>query len=605
MTMGELMENELAAKLDPGKASDEARKSTIEKLVYNSATPDPALWKLLILSIQKEPVKWIRQLEVRLLKRIPFSTDMADAILSLFSSPEKDVHLEGAVLLRNSIVMLVAEKRDEERKAFEEKLLDPIISQLNRKEIVAQHQVWIELYKTLSNFSKSDRVTKTIIEKASTGGEEGLYIFSQYVQGKYPSDALEPLLAGFTNVKSDKTAIHLLRALRMDLPKEGPATGFPSTEPVIQVLLDGAGNLSENVRIEAANALTSRAKAAKKQKSPLPLEDEIWECMFNLYHQRLSSPTAIDKDKAREALQALPAGGERLSRMFDLLHKVEDELQKQNIVGLIGTFKTNETREELIKLLKTNFAALHLVTQKTTIDSISAYIPDEEVEAELEKLLEGKGLHAEVQAKLADKLFAQIPSLKARLKRWLALNEKTKRPMLERFDLPIMYTKIIQSARKHLGDPEIQAQLKVLEPLVVLNDVKLKLHETLKSIPKAGSASRPEPKIISLDQVAKTLIALITPLSKARIVFTGFSLPEEFGGTKELEYGNTEQTKAQGLGTAATEMGKDFVLKTIEDLFSGDLEMPLPPDVRFRLVQEGEGVFTLAALSSEPASSKR
>ncbi len=599
-----MMENELVAKLDPDKVSDADRKSTIEKLVYSATVPDPDLWRHLIPTIQKEPVEWIRQLEVRFLKRIPFSADMADGILSLLSAPAKDLHLEGAVLLRNSIVKLVAEKKDVERKAFEEKLLDPIISQLNRKEIIAEHQVWLELYKTLSNFSQSDRVTKTIIDLASTGVEDGLYVFSQYVQEKYPPDALEPLLSGFSNIKLDKTAIHLLRALRMNLSKEGTPKGFPSTEPLIQVLLAGAVNQSENIRIEASGALTSRAKVAKKQKSPLPLENEVWECMFNLYRERLSSPTAIDKDRAREALQALPSGGDRLSRLFDFLHQVEDQLQKQNIIGLIGTFKTEETREELIKLLKTNFAALHLVTQKTTIDSISAYIPDEGVEAELEKLLEGKGLHAEVQAKLADKLFAQIPSLKARLKRWLALNEKTKRPMLERFDLPIMYTKVIQSARKHLGDPEILAQLRVLEPLVVLNDAKLKLHETLKSVPKAEPSSKPEPKVLPLNQVAEALVSLISPLSKARIAFTGFSLPEEFGGTKELEYGNTEQTKAQGLGSAATEMGKDFVLKTIEDLFSGDLEIPLPPDVQFRLVQEEEGVFTLTALSPESASTQ-
>ncbi|HIL33897.1 MAG: hypothetical protein ABGX83_10110 [Nitrospira sp.] len=598
------MENELAAKLDPDKASDESRKSTIEKLVYTANIPDPKIWPLVISAIQKEPVKWIRQLEVRLLNKFPFSADMADAILSLLSCPFKDVHLEGAILLRSSIVRLVAEKKTEERKAFEEKLLDPIISQLNNKEIVAEPQVWLELYKTLSNFSQSDRVTQTIIEIASTGGEDSLYSFSQYVQGKYPPEALEALLTGFPSVKLDRTTVHLLRTLRMNLPKEGAPSGFPSTEPIIQALLDGARNRSENIRIEASSALTSRAKAARKLKTLLPLEDEVWECMFKLYSERLTSATAIDKDRAREALQALPANGERLSRMFDLLHQTEDELEKQNIVGLLGTFKADETRDELIKLLKTNFAALHLIMQKTTIDSISSYIPDEEVETELEKLLEGKGLHAEVQAKLADKLFAQIPSLKARLKRWLALNEKTKRPMLERFDLPIMHIKVISSVRKLVADPEIQALLKALEPLLVMNDVKLKLHETLKSIPKTGPVSRPDPKILPLDQVSKALITLITPLSKAKIIFSGFSLPEEFGGTEELEFGNTEQTKAQGLGIAATEMGKDFVLKTIEDIFSEDLETPLPTDARFRLVQEEEGVFTVAVLTPESASSQ-
>ncbi|MFQ5780287.1 MAG: hypothetical protein ACE5J1_02275 [Nitrospiria bacterium] len=598
------MENGLAIKLDPKKTSDAVRKSTMERLVYSPAAPDPDLWRLLLPYIQKEPVEWIRQLEIRLLKRIPFSSELGDAIISLFSLPKTDIHLEGAILLRNNIVRLVTEKKDEERKAFEAKLLEPLLSQLKREELIAEHAVWMELYKTLANFSQSDRTTRAMIEMAPKGGDKALYIFTQYIQGKYPKEALEPLLAGFPDAESDETAIHLLRALRMALPKEGPAVGYPSTEPVIRTLLDGLKNKSENIRKEAAISLTSRAKASKILKSPLPLEDEIWEALFSLYQQRLSSTTALDKDQAREGLRFLPAEGGRLTRLFELMHSVEDELQKQNVVGLIGTFKTEETRAELIKMLKVNFAGLRLEAQKTTIDTIASFIPDEEAEAEMEKLLEGKGLHADVQAKLGDKLFSKIPSLKERLHRWLGLNEKTKRPMMERFDLPMMHIKIIESAKRLSGDPDIGRLLRTLEPLLMMNDAKVKLHETLRLFPESDSPSKPEPQIVPFDQVAKTLLSRIGPLAKARIVFAGFNLPEEFGGSKELEYGNVEQTNAQGLGTGAAEMGKDFVKTMIESIFSGEPGTFVPPGTKFRLAQEEQGVFTLTALSPESTPAK-
>ncbi|MFQ5580075.1 MAG: hypothetical protein ACE5FZ_05635 [Nitrospiria bacterium] len=118
--------------------------------------------------------------------------------------------------------------------------------------------------------------------------------------------------------------------------------------------------------------------------------------------------------------------------------------------------------------------------------------------------------------------------------------------------------------------------------------------------PEPGS----EPKILTIEQVAKELRALITPLSEARIVFSGFCLPEEFGGASELEYGNAEQMKAQGLAGAATEMGKGFVLNTIEELFSGDLEMPFSEGDLFQLVQEKGGLITVTLLPPESASSK-
>ena len=256
-----------------------------------------------------------------------------------------------------------------------------------------------------------------------------------------------------------------------------------------------------------------------------------------------------------------------------------------------------ETRAELIKMVKVNFTGLRLEAQKTTIDALSGFVPDEEVEAEMEKLLEGKGLHADIQAKLADKLFSEIPSLKPRLLRWLRLDDKSKRPVLERFDLPIMHIKVIESAKKLPGDDDLFKKLRDLAPLLMMNDAKVKLHETLREFPQAENAL-PEPQILPADQVAKTLIALIEPLNSARIVFDGFALPAEFGGSKELEFGNFQQAKAQGLGIGAAQMGKDFVKKMIEDLFAGDLGDVFPAGAKFKLAQEGNGVFTLAVATA-------
>lgn len=594
------MDQELATKLDPAKTSDAVRQATVEKLVFSPTTPDPEVWRVILPMLHKEPIKWIRQLEIRLLKKLPFNPEIVTSIASLLSSPQFDVRLEAAILLRNTIIRLAAEKKNEARKFFEERLIGTLLDHLKREEVASEHEVWVELYKTLACFSQGDVVNRALIEMAPMGGEEALYIFAQYTQGKYPSEGLESLLAGLPNVKSDETAIHICRALTMTLPKEGPPLGYPNTEPVIRTLLEGIKNRSENIRKEAAIALASRAKVAKKEKSSLPLDNEVWEAMFNLYQNRLSSTTALDKDQAREALRYLPTDAGRLARLFELMHRVQDELQKQNVVGLIGTFKTQETRAELIKMLKVNFAGLRLEAQKTTIDAASSFVPDTEVEAELEKLLEGKGLHADVQAKLADRLFSDIPSLKERLKRWLRVDEKSRRPVLERFDLPVMHIKVIESAKKLPGDMEIAKMLNALTPLLMMNDAKVKLHETLREFPELEGSSRPEPQILPADQVAKTLIPLIDPLFNARIVFEGFTLPQEFGGSKELEYGNVKQTNAQGLGMGAAMMGKDFVKKIIEDLFAGEMGDFIPAGTRFRLTQEGEGLFTLAALAPAP-----
>jgi hypothetical protein len=161
----------------------------------------------------------------------------------------------------------------------------------------------------------------------------------------------------------------------------------------------------------------------------------------------------------------------------------------------------------------------------------------------------------------------------------------------------MMHIKVIESAKKLPGDDDIFKKLWELTPLLMMNDAKVKLHETLREFPQAESAL-PEPQILPADQVAKTLIALIEPLNSARIVFDGFSLPAEFGGSKELEFGNFQQAKAQGLGIGAAQMGKDFVKKMIEDLFAGDLGDVVPAGAKFKLTQEGNGLFTLAVATA-------
>lgn len=595
------MDNDLAVKLDPAKTPDAVRQSTVEKLVYSTKAPDPEIWRLIPSAVQKEPVQWIRQLEIRLLKKIPFSVEMAASITSLLKSSDFDVRAEAATLLRNIIVTLITEKKNEERKAYEEKLFDTLVTHLKDKENQHHHALWIELYKTLGAFSQNDAVAQVLIDLLPVGGDEAFYVFAQYANGKYPAAGLEPLLTGFTVAKSDETHIHIIRSLIMVLPKEEAPLGYPSTEPVIRTLLEAIKSKSENVRKEAAIALASRAKVARKLKSPIPLENEVWEALFNLYQWRLPSTTALDKDQAREALRYLPADAGRLSRLFELMHRVQDELQKQNVVGLIGTFKTPETRAELIKMLKVNFAGLRLEAQKTTVDAISAFVPDPEVEGELEHLLEGKGLHADIQAKLADRLFSDLPSLKERLKRWLRIDEKSKRPVLERFDLPMMHIKIIESAKKIPGENDVRLLLKGLDPFLMMNDARVKLHETLREFPDPEGYST---QVLPMDQVAKALVPQIDSLFKARIVFEGFALPPEFGGSKELEYGNVKQTNAQGLGMGASQMGKDFVKKMIEDLFAGDMGEFVPAGTQFRLTHEGDGLFTLKALAPESASVK-
>ena len=104
-----------------------------------------------------------------------------------------------------------------------------------------------------------------------------------------------------------------------------------------------------------------------------------------------------------------------------------------------------------------------------------------------------------------------------------------------------------------------------------------------------------DPQTLPLDQVVKVLIPLLDTWDKAHVVFEGFTLPEEFGFCAELQYGDIPKMRARGLGLGAVEMGKGFVKKTIEDLFSGELGEFVPEGTQFRLKQ-GEGIVTVEAL---------
>lgn len=479
------MNNELAVKLDPNGRSDAERQQTLEKLVFNPNKPDPELWRTIIPMLEKEPVVWIQQLEVRLLKKLPFSVEFISSALSLLNSATPSVRLEAAGLIRQVLDRLVFEKGQESLDVFERELLLPLLSHLKRNEIITQPSVWIELYKMLGSLSGAPAVSEAMVALLPKGNDAALFVFAQYVHAKYPENCLNPLLEGFSGAKSDDTALHLVRALNAPISKEGALIGYANTEPVIQVLVSALKSKSENVRREAASVLASRAKIAAKEKTRLPLEDEAWDALFTLYDERLSDTSARDKNEANTAIMRMPITQARLTRLFEVMHRVQDEMEKQNVVGLIGSFKTADSRVELLRLLRENFAGLRLEAQKVTINAVSSYMPDEEVEAELDKLLEGKGLHSDILSTLGDKLFAPLPSLKNRLMKWLSLNEKTKRPLIEQFALPMMHIKIIQAAKILSGDADIKERLLILEPLLMMNDAKVKLHEVLRAFPSA------------------------------------------------------------------------------------------------------------------------
>lgn len=480
------MNKELAAKLDPTTKSDAERQQAIEQVVFNSKKPDPEVWQTVIPIIEKEPVAWIQQMEIRLLKRLPFQVDFLKAVFSFLDSSQPALRFQGAGLIRQVLDRLTFEKNHEALKIFEKDLLNHLVAALNREDLLAEQGLWNELYQTLADLSDSSAVSQAIIASLPKGGDSALLIFAQYVQGKYGENCLEAILSGCATTKSEDTLQHLVRALRVKSSKEGNTKGYAHAEAIMQTLLDALKSKSENVRREACAAITSRALAAAKEKVSLPLEDAVWEGVFTLYEKRLASPVARDKDEANMAIAALPINQSRLSRLFDVMHHVQDGMDKQNVVGLIGSFKTSESRTELLRLLRENFAGLRLEAQKITLNSVSKYLPDEEIEIEFDKLLSGKGLHSDILSSLGDKLFAPIPSLRGRLIKWLGLNEKTKRPLLEQFQLPMMHTKVLQAARRFSNDPEIQERLLVIEPLLMLNDAKVKIHETLKAFPAAS-----------------------------------------------------------------------------------------------------------------------
>lgn len=481
------MNKELAAKLDPRTKSDAERQQALEQLVFNPKKPEADTWKTVIPLLEQEPVAWIQGLEIRLLKRLPFQVDFLKSAFSLLDSAQPSLRLEGAGLIREVLDRLGSEKNHEALSTFETDLLGTLVGALKRKEISAQQNVWLELYLALSSISDSPAVSDAMVTLLPKCCDKSLLTFAQYVQGRYPENCLETLLAGFTQTTSEDTLQHLVRALRVKLPKkEGSILGYTSSEAIIQALLEALKSKSENVRREVCSILASRAKAAAKTNRVLPLEDDVWDGVFTIYDKRLASPVARDKDEANMAIAALPITQSRLDRLFVVMHRVQDGMDKQNVVGLIGGFKIQGSRTELLRLLRENFAGLRLEEQKVTLNSVSKYLPDEEIEVELDKLLSGKGLHSDILSSLGDKLFAPIPSLKGRLMKWLGLNEKTKRPLLEQFQLPMMHTKVLQAAGRLKGDPEILEKLLILEPLLMMNDAKTKLHETLKVFPAAS-----------------------------------------------------------------------------------------------------------------------
>ncbi len=585
------MTNTFATQIDPAQTPDRVRQTTVEKAVYTSATPGPEIREAILRGVNTEPIQWIRQMEIRLLKKCSFDAEALAPTAALLSSPHPDVCCEVAALLHHTITTLISDKKTDARKAFEARLLPVLTERLQN----APDAVWLEVYKTVARFSPTPEINRLLVDQISRGDEEALYIFAQYAQGAYPAEGQEALLAAYPTVKRDETAIHILRALGVTTPKEGPTRGYPDTEPIIQTLLSGLASPSENVRREAAISFAARAHAAKKNQTTLPLENEVWNTLFRLYETRLTSTTAPDRDHAKEALRALPVTPERLGRVFTLMHRVSDELQKQNVVELIGTFKTPETRAELIKMLKVNFAGLRLEAQKTTVDAASGFVPDAEIEAEIEKLLEGKGLHADIQAKLADRLFSDIPSLKARLQRWLRVDDKTKRPALERFELPAMHIKIIEAAKKRTGDADLFLLLTALAPLLMMNDAKVKLNEVLREFPQSAG------KTLQMDQVAPAILAFMESRASGSLVFNGFALPAAFGGSETLAFGVSATDAVKGLSVGASQMATDFVKKAVQDLFSGDLGEFVLTGTAFRLTQN-ENTLTVASIIGDSGS---
>ncbi len=102
--------------------------------------------------------------------------------------------------------------------------------------------------------------------------------------------------------------------------------------------------------------------------------------------------------------------------------------------------------------------------------------------------------------------------------------------------------------------------------------------------------------ILPIDEVAGWLEERLMPLAQARIVFIGFSLPEEFGESNELQFGNLKQLSSIGLGANSVEMGRSFVLKTLEEVFSLEFGAFVPEGTMFCITEEGNGLFTVSAV---------
>ena len=102
--------------------------------------------------------------------------------------------------------------------------------------------------------------------------------------------------------------------------------------------------------------------------------------------------------------------------------------------------------------------------------------------------------------------------------------------------------------------------------------------------------------LLTMDQVAPVLMQKVLPLSAARIFFVGFVLPEEFGESDMLQFGNLNRLAGIGLAANAVAMEKAFVQKTIEELFGGELGPFVPETTRFCIAQEDANTFSVTAV---------
>ncbi len=589
--------DEILKKLDPQREGEAIRQATAEKIAFLAKPVEPSFGEALLPLFAREPIAWIRQLEIRIFKRIPFAPEFLSKIAALLSDSDPKIRHDTALFLRDLAVRLALEKREEKQK-FEEILLPAL-----KRSLVPggepQHATRVELYKILALGSGGLQTTTVWLAALGWGDQEALLNFAQYVQGKYPPEALASIVAALPAAAEEDTIIHLIRALNQSISKEGVVSGYPTMPEVIRALFERLSDPSENVRKEAAAVLGWRAYVAKKQKSAIPMEDEVWDKLFAIYESKLAATAAADRDQAKAALKAFPMNPDRLARLFALLNRVTDDVQKQNVIDLIGAFKTPEARAQILGMLKEGFSKLRLEAQKTVVDVAGGFCPDPEMEAALESMMEGKGLHADILMKVAEKLFSGLPTLKERLLRWMRIDPKNGRPVIDRFDLPLMHIKILESAKKLGGDVEVGRALLTLQPKVIYNDVKLKIPEILREFP--GVESLPPPRIISREEVPAVLLPILDKRQAARVLFEGFALPEAFGGTTELQFGDEQQAKVAGLSAVGMEMGKGFAKKAIDDIFTGTYGEVEPTHFKITF---GDDLITVAASSVEAAAAE-